>query len=142
MGNSILCIPPAMTRRVDRERGLFWGQSLRGQNWSRGEGRGGNGGVCRKRNHRLPWRLKETLRARRLGPKKGLKRRIGCGGKGPENSSQSRPFLPSFHGYIASPGLKYVSVNYVFRFSGPVTALTARRVRYGVGPENISSAPG
>jgi hypothetical protein len=26
-----------------------------------------------------------------------------------------------------------VSVNYAFRFSGPVTALTARRVRYGVG---------
>jgi hypothetical protein len=30
-----------------------------------------------------------------------------------------------------------VSVNYAIRFSGPVTALTARRVRYGVGPDLI-----
>jgi hypothetical protein len=28
-------------------------------------------------------------------------------------------------------------VNYAIRFSGPVTALTARRVRYGVGPDLI-----
>jgi hypothetical protein len=31
----------------------------------------------------------------------------------------------------------YVSVNYAMRFSGPVTALTARRVRYGVGADLI-----
>src|SRR5271163_4317391 len=30
-----------------------------------------------------------------------------------------------------------VPVNYAVRFSGPVTALTARRVRYGVGPDLI-----
>jgi hypothetical protein len=38
-----------------------------------------------------------------------------------------------------------VSVNYAFRFSGPVTALTARRVRYGVGPDlicQLSPSPG
>jgi hypothetical protein len=29
--------------------------------------------------------------------------------------------------------VKYVSVNYAMRFSGPVTVLTAHRVRYGVG---------
>jgi hypothetical protein len=29
--------------------------------------------------------------------------------------------------------VKYVPVNYAIRFSGPVTALTARRVRYRVG---------
>src|SRR5277367_5794021 len=33
--------------------------------------------------------------------------------------------------------VKIVSVNYAIRFSGPVTALTARRVRYGVGPDFI-----
>jgi hypothetical protein len=33
--------------------------------------------------------------------------------------------------------VKNVPVNYAFRFSGPVTALTARRVRYGVGPDLI-----
>src|SRR5277367_211092 len=33
--------------------------------------------------------------------------------------------------------VKIVSVNYAIRFSGPVTALTARRVRYGVGPDLI-----
>jgi hypothetical protein len=33
--------------------------------------------------------------------------------------------------------LKIVSVNYAIRFSGPVTALTARCVRYGVGPDFI-----
>jgi hypothetical protein len=33
--------------------------------------------------------------------------------------------------------LMEVSVNYAFRFSGPVTVLTARRVRYGVGPDLI-----
>jgi hypothetical protein len=39
------------------------------------------------------------------GPlKKGLKRRDGCGGRGPENSSQSRPFLPPFHRYIDTSG--------------------------------------
>src|SRR5271170_4135004 len=38
-----------------------------------------------------------------------------------------------------------VPVNYAFRLSGPVTALTARRVRYGVGPDLIcqpGSSPG
>jgi hypothetical protein len=33
--------------------------------------------------------------------------------------------------------VKNVPVNYAMRFSGPVTALTARRVRYGVGPDLI-----
>src|SRR5436305_5548367 len=33
--------------------------------------------------------------------------------------------------------VKNVPVNYAIRFSGPVTALTARRVRYGVGPDLI-----
>ena len=33
----------------------------------------------------------------RLGPKNRLKGRVGCGGRGPENSSQSSPFLPPFH---------------------------------------------
>ena len=33
--------------------------------------------------------------------------------------------------------VKNVPVNYAVRFSGPVTALTARRVRYGVGPDLI-----
>jgi hypothetical protein len=31
-------------------------------------------------------------------------------------------------------------VNYAIRSSGPVTALTARRVRYGVGPDLICQA--
>jgi hypothetical protein len=30
-----------------------------------------------------------------------------------------------------------VPVNYAIRFSGPVTILTARHVRYGVGPDLI-----
>jgi hypothetical protein len=30
--------------------------------------------------------------------------------------------------------VRNVPVNYAIRFSGPVTALTARRVRHGVGP--------
>src|SRR5947207_8125498 len=33
--------------------------------------------------------------------------------------------------------VNYVSVNYAIRFSCPVTALTARRLRYGVGPDLI-----
>src|SRR5438132_1555925 len=33
--------------------------------------------------------------------------------------------------------LENVPVNYGIRFSDPVTALTARRVRYGVGPDLI-----
>jgi hypothetical protein len=33
--------------------------------------------------------------------------------------------------------VKNVPVNYAFQFSGPVTALTARRVRYGVGADLI-----
>ena len=33
--------------------------------------------------------------------------------------------------------VKNVPVNYAMRFSGPVTALTARRLRYGVGPDFI-----
>src|SRR5271154_5696726 len=39
-----------------------------------------------------------------------------------------------------SPGVqevRNVPVNYAVRFSRPVTALTARRVRYGVGPDLI-----
>jgi hypothetical protein len=33
--------------------------------------------------------------------------------------------------------IRTVPVDYAIRFSGPVTALTARRVRYGVGPDLI-----
>jgi hypothetical protein len=36
--------------------------------------------------------------------------------------------------------VKNVPVNYAFWFSGPVTALTARRVRYGVGAPSICQA--
>jgi hypothetical protein len=34
-----------------------------------------------------------------------LAARVGCSGRGTENSSQSRPFLPPFHKYMASYGL-------------------------------------
>jgi hypothetical protein len=37
-------------------------------------------------------------------------------------------------------GARNVSVNYAFRFSGPVTALTARCVWYGVGARSICQA--
>jgi hypothetical protein len=38
-------------------------------------------------------------------------------------------------------GLEMQPVNYGIRFSGPVTALTARRLRYGVGP-GLTCQPG
>jgi hypothetical protein len=44
-------------------------------------------------------------------------------------------------GFIKFVLVKNVPVNYAIRFSGPVTALTARRVRYGVGP-NLICQPG
>src|SRR5271156_4138494 len=80
------------------------------------------------------WRVKETLHAWRLGPKKRLKRpgaRVGCGGRDAENGSQSRSFLPPFHRYIDTSGYylakpdshtsnradyyKPFLVNYIFR---------------------------
>ena len=36
--------------------------------------------------------------------------------------------------------VKNVPVNYAMRFNGPVTALTARRVGYGVGTRSICQA--
>ena len=54
----------------------------------------------RKRKQRgLPWRLSGCL-ARARAKKKKLKRPdggLGCGGKGAEDSSQRRRFLPLFH---------------------------------------------
>jgi hypothetical protein len=96
-GNSILYIPPTMACRVDRERSIL-GTELEEPKLVAREGEG-TGSCLENVTHaqgnlaRLaPWGLKL------------LKRRVGCGGKGPENSSQSRPFLPLFHRCIDTGG--------------------------------------
>jgi hypothetical protein len=93
-GRNLPFIPPAMTHRVDRERSIF-GTELEDPKWSLGEGRGGDGGVCRKRDPRSAVEAQSTLGAWGL---KRLKRRVGCGGRGPENSSQVALFYHSFTG--------------------------------------------
>src|SRR5271168_3636854 len=80
-GNSILYIPSVMTRRVGPERSIV--DKARGAKIGRSGGRGGEEKCVENVSHDLPWRLKETLHARGLGG----------GGRGADNSSQSRPFI-------------------------------------------------
>jgi hypothetical protein len=44
---------------------------------------------------------------------------------------------PTWQGRGLQPECKNAPVNYAIRSSGPVTALTAAGVRYGVGPDLI-----
>ena len=91
--NSILYIPPVMTRRVgpersivDRARGAKIGCS------GGGEGRGGEGKCIENVSHNAVEAQGYLARAR-----------VGCGGRGADNSSQSRPFLlplSQVHRYI------------------------------------------
>jgi hypothetical protein len=73
---------------LDRERSIF-GDRARGAKISRS---GGEGECVKNVSHGLPWRLKETLHAWRVGAVE----------RGTEKSSQSRPFLLPFHRYIDS----------------------------------------
>jgi hypothetical protein len=41
--------------------------------------------------------------------------------------------------YRVSPLVRNLPVNYAIRFSGPVTALTARRIQYSVGVTQSAS---
>jgi hypothetical protein len=103
--------------------------------------RGGDGECVENVTHGLPWRLKETLHAWRLGPKKRLKRpgaRVGCGGRDAENGSQSRSFLPPFHRYIDTYGLNGTPCGLPLADWRPRDRLTARRVRHGVGPGSLA----
>src|ERR1700722_17147162 len=76
-----------MTRRVGLERSIM--SRARGAKIGcSGEGRGRE--ACRKREPRSAVEAKGSL----------THARVGCGGRGVDNSSQSHPFLPPFHRYI------------------------------------------
>jgi hypothetical protein len=66
----------------------------------------------------------------------------GCaiGGDEFEGAGQGTPLHPGQHEQSCFSLVKNVPVNYAFRFSGPVTALTARRVRYG-GSKRVKRQP-
>jgi hypothetical protein len=68
-GNSILYIPPVMTRRVGPERSIV--DRARGAKIGRSGGGEGKGSVFENVSHDLPWRLKETLHACGLGAVEG-----------------------------------------------------------------------
>ena len=71
-----------------RSREVCCGQSSRSQNRSL-EGRGGEEKCVENVSHDLPWRLKETLHARRLGAVEGA-----------PITAPKVPFILPFHRYI------------------------------------------